>query len=81
MRVASSTTPLRRTETDNLGTALGAAVEQDRSAHPACDGAVDGLADRGRQRDQHDLPALAAHAKDAVTVFLAQAADVGAGGS
>jgi hypothetical protein len=57
-----------------------AAVEQDGAAHPARNGAVDGPAERGRQRDQDDLAALAAHAKDPVTVLLAQVADVGAGG-
>jgi hypothetical protein len=56
-----------------------AAVEQDRAAHPACDSAVDGPADGRRQRDQDDLAALAAHAKDAVTVLLTQVADIGTG--
>ena len=55
-----------------------AAVEQDRAPHPAFDGAVDGPADRGRQRYQDDLAALAAHAKD--TVFFTQVANAGAGG-
>jgi hypothetical protein len=54
-----------------------AAVEQDRPAGPAADGAVDGPADRRGQRDQVDLGALAAHPQHAVAVFLAQ---VGAGG-
>ena len=44
------------------------------------DGAVDGAADRGRQRDQDDLVALAVHAQDAVAVLLAEVVDVGAGG-
>jgi hypothetical protein len=57
-----------------------AAVEQDRAAHPACDGAVHGPADRRRQRDHDDLVALAAHAQDPVAVLLAQVADIGAGG-
>jgi hypothetical protein len=57
-----------------------AAVEQDRAAHAARDGPVDGPADRRGQRDQDDLAALAAHAKDTVTVLLAQVAYVGAGG-
>jgi hypothetical protein len=57
-----------------------AAVEQDRSADPACDGAVDRAADRRRQRDQDDLGALAAHTQDTVIVFLAQVGDVGTGG-
>jgi hypothetical protein len=59
------------------------AAEQDRAARPARDRVVDGPADRRGERDQDDLAALAAlaaHAQDAVTVFLAQVADVGAGG-
>jgi len=55
-------------------------VEQDRAAHPSCDGAVDGPADCRRQRDQDDLAALVAQAKDPVAVLLAQVADVSAGG-
>jgi hypothetical protein len=53
--------------------------EEDRAAHPARDCAVDGPADRWGQRDEDDLAALAAHAKDAVAVFLAQVADVSTG--
>ena len=44
------------------------------------DGAVDGPPDRGRQRDEHDLVALAVHAQDAVAVLLAEVVDVGSGG-
>src|SRR5271165_7233704 len=57
-----------------------AAVEQDRAPHPAFDGAVHGPADRRRQRDQDDLAALAAHAKDTVTMLFTQVVDAGAGG-
>jgi hypothetical protein len=53
------------------------AVEQDRPARPGSGCPVDGPADGWRQRDQHDLSALAAHAQDPVAVFVA---DVGAGG-
>ena len=49
-----------------------AAVEQDRPAGAARDGAVDGPADRRGQRDQDDLGALAADPQDPVAVFLAQ---------
>jgi hypothetical protein len=55
-------------------------VEQDRPADPVCGGAVDRPADRRGQRDQDDLGAFAAHAQDAVAMFLAQVGDVGAGG-
>ena len=37
-------------------------------------------ADRGRQRDEGDLVALAVDTQDAVTVHLAEGFDVGAGG-
>ncbi len=56
------------------------AVKQDRAAHSARDRVVDGPANRRGQWGQDDLAALAAHAQDAVTVLLAQIADVGAGG-
>jgi hypothetical protein len=55
-----------------------AAVEQDRSRCPACDRAVDRPPDSGRQRDEHDLGALAADAQHPVAVLLAQVGDVGA---
>ena len=57
-----------------------AAVEQDRSGGPVADGAVDGAADRGRQRDEDGLVALADDAQDAVAVFFAEVVDVRAGG-
>ena len=57
-----------------------AAVEQDRPADPGGYRPVDGPADCGRQRDQDDLSALAAHAQDPVAVFLAEVGDVSAGG-
>ena len=41
---------------------------------------VDGLAGRGRQRDQDDRGALAAHAQRPVAVLRAGVADVRAGG-
>ena len=53
-----------------------AAVEQDRPADPGGYCPVDGPADRGRQRDQDDLGALAAPAQDPVAVLLAEAGDV-----
>ena len=57
-----------------------AAVEQDRPVGAVADGAVDGPADRRRQRDEDDLAALAAHPQDPVAVFLAEVGDVGAAG-
>jgi hypothetical protein len=57
-----------------------AAVEQDRAVGPVRGGAVDGAADRRWLRDQDDFGAFAAHAQDAVAVFLAEVGDVGAGG-
>jgi hypothetical protein len=57
-----------------------AAVKQDRPSGPGTDGAVDSPSDGWRQRDQDDLAALATHAQDPVTVFLAQITDVRAGG-
>jgi hypothetical protein len=41
---------------------------------------VDGPADRGRQRHQNDLGALAADAQHPVAVLLAEVADVRRGG-
>ena len=41
--------------------------------------AVDGPADRWRQRDQDDLGALAAHPQDPVAVFFAEVGDVRGG--
>jgi hypothetical protein len=41
---------------------------------------VDGLAGRGRRRDQDDRGALAAHAQRPVAVLRAEVADVRAGG-
>ena len=49
-----------------------AAVEQDRPARAVSDRPVDGPADRGRQRDQDDLGALAAHAQHPVAVLLSR---------
>ena len=43
-------------------------------------GPVDGPRDRGRQRDQDNLAALAAHPHYPVAVFFAEVGDVGAGG-
>ena len=57
-----------------------AAVEQDRPAGAGADRAVDGPADRWRQRDEDDLGALAAHAQHPVAVFFAEVGDVSAGG-
>jgi len=58
-----------------------AGVQQDRPADPGGYRPVDGPADRGRQWDQHDLGALAAHPQDPAAVFLAEVGDVGAGGN
>ena len=57
-----------------------AGVQQDRPADSGGYRAVEGPADRGRQRDQDDLGALAAHAQHPVSVFLAEVGDVRAGG-
>jgi transposase-like protein len=53
-----------------------AAVKQDRPAGPVAAGAVEGAADRGRERDEDGLVALADDAQDAVAVFLAEVGDV-----
>ena len=42
-------------------------------------GPVQSAPDRRRQRHQHDPVALAVHLQDAVSVFLTEVADVGAG--
>ncbi len=57
-----------------------AAVEQDRPARARADRPVDGPADRGRQRHQDNLGALAAHPQDPVAVLLAEIGNIGAGG-
>src|SRR5579863_2724920 len=57
-----------------------AAVEQDRPSCPGADRPVDGSPDRGRQRDQDHLGALAAHAQDPVAVFFTEVGDIGTGG-
>jgi hypothetical protein len=57
-----------------------AAVEQGRSAYAGSDRLVDGPADCGRQPDQDDLGALAAHAQHPLAVLLAEIGDVRAGG-
>ena len=56
-------------------------VEQDRASHTGSGRPVDGPADRGRKRDQHDLGPFTAYPQDPVTVFLADVADFGADGS
>jgi len=50
------------------------AVEQERTAYSGTGCLVDGPAGCGRQWDQDDLGALAAHAQDPVAVFFAEAA-------
>lgn len=55
-------------------------VEQDRPGSAVCDGAVNGPPDRGRQRRERDLVALADHAQNPVAVFLTEVRDVGTGG-
>ena len=57
-----------------------AGIQQDRPADPGGHRPVDGPADRGRQRDQHHLGALTAHAQDPVPVLLAEVGDVRTGG-
>jgi hypothetical protein len=57
-----------------------AGAQQDRPAFPGAGRPVDGPADRGRQRDQDHLGALAADPQHPVAVFLAEVGDVRAGG-
>jgi hypothetical protein len=57
-----------------------AAVVQDRSAGAVADGGIEGAADGRRERDEDGLAAFAGDAEDAVAVFLAEVADVQAGG-
>jgi hypothetical protein len=57
-----------------------AGVQQDRPALPGAGRPVDGPADRGRQRDQDHLGALAADPQHSVAVFLAEVGDVRTGG-
>ena len=49
-------------------------VQQDRPAAPGGYRPVDGPADRGRQRDQDDLGALATHAQHPVAVLFPEMA-------
>ena len=56
-----------------------ATVEQDRPAGPVADGGVKGATDRGRQRDEDGLVALADDPQNAVAVFLAEVGDVRSG--
>ncbi|MCY1145727.1 hypothetical protein OWR29_47670, partial [Actinoplanes sp. Pm04-4] len=51
-------------------------VTQYRPVLAITDGVLDGSSDRRRQRDQHDLVALAVNLQDAVAVFLAEVGDV-----
>ncbi|MGD0066672.1 MAG: hypothetical protein ABSB76_24895 [Streptosporangiaceae bacterium] len=53
-----------------------AVVEQDRAAGAGSYCLVDGAPDGGRQRDQDDLGAFAAHAQHPMAVFLAEVGDV-----
>jgi hypothetical protein len=57
-----------------------AAVEQDRAARAGAYRLVDGAPDGGRQRDQDDFGAFAAHAQHPVAVLFAEVSDVRAGG-
>jgi len=57
-----------------------AGVQQDRPAVPEFSRPVDGPANCGRQWDQDDLGALAAHAQHPVAVFFAQVGNVCGGG-
>jgi hypothetical protein len=54
-------------------------VAEDRPAGAVADGPVDGPPDGRRQRDQHDLGSLAAHAQHSVAMFFAEVGDVGTG--
>jgi hypothetical protein len=54
-----------------------AAVAQQRPLGTAVHSAVDSPPDRGRQRDEDDLGALADHPKHPVAVLLAEVGDVG----
>ena len=49
-------------------------------AAAVADGGVEGAADGGREGDEDGLAAFAGDAEDAVAVFLAEVADVQAGG-
>jgi len=51
-------------------------VAQDRPVSASADGAFDGALHRGRQRDEHDLAALAPHPQHAVAVLLPEVGDV-----
>ncbi len=55
-----------------------AAIEQDRPAGTDSSSPVDSPPYCGRQRDQDDLGALAAHAQHPVAMFLAEVTDVSA---
>ena len=57
-----------------------AQVEQDRARGPLLNGAVDGAADRRRQRHQHDPGSLAHDAQHAMAIFLTEVGDLGGGG-
>jgi hypothetical protein len=57
-----------------------AAIGQDRPAGTDSSSPVDSPSHCGRQRDQYDLGALAAHAQHPVAMFLAEVSDVGASG-
>ncbi|WP_406045590.1 hypothetical protein OG799_14595 [Micromonospora sp. NBC_00898] len=55
-------------------------VAEDRAVDAVVDRTVHGPGHRGWQRDEDDLAAFAAYPHDAVSVFLAEVADVGAAG-
>jgi hypothetical protein len=57
-----------------------AGVQQDRPAGSGACGPVESPADRGWQRDQDDLGALAAHAQHPVAVLLTEVSDIRGGG-
>jgi hypothetical protein len=57
-----------------------AAVQEDRPAVSAADGAVDCPAYCGWQGDEDDLGSFAAYVKDPVTVLIAEVFDAGSGG-
>ena len=56
------------------------AIAQQRSVGAPVDGAVDRPSDRGRQRDQDDLAALADHPEHPVAVLFPEDGDVGGAG-
>jgi len=57
-----------------------APVEHYRARGPPLNGAVDGAADRRRERHQHDPGPLSHDTQHAMAMFLTEVGDLGAGG-